>query len=154
MTTTLEGGEWSAAIYPSWDRLPILQEAVWAPGPVWTGGISYTHRDSIPDHPARKIPYIWQCNIRMLARSNMIVSVLLIVEVSLFHTKCLLKPHEHGQERAVSHHTRCLIPFWSTGLYKEIHECYCFFLGKPTNTPRDFNSLTVSVSLPYKVPYK
>ena len=28
------------------------------------------------------------------------------------------------------------------------HEYYCFFLGKPTNTPCDFNSLTVFVSLP------
>jgi len=33
--------------------VPILQEAGWAPGPVWTGGKSRPHRDSIPDHPAR-----------------------------------------------------------------------------------------------------
>jgi len=32
---------------------PILQEAGWAPGPVWTGGKSRPHRDSIPDRPAR-----------------------------------------------------------------------------------------------------
>jgi hypothetical protein len=31
----------------------ILQEAGWAPGPVWTGGTSRPHRDSIPDRPAR-----------------------------------------------------------------------------------------------------
>ena len=30
----------------------ILQEAGWAPGPVWTGGKSRPHRDSIPDPPA------------------------------------------------------------------------------------------------------
>ena len=30
-----------------------LQEAGWAPGPVWTGGKSRPHRDSIPDRPAR-----------------------------------------------------------------------------------------------------
>ena len=35
------------------DRVPILQEAGWAPGPVWTGGKSRPHRDSIPDRPAR-----------------------------------------------------------------------------------------------------
>jgi len=35
------------------DPLPILQEAGWAPGPVWTGGKSRPHRDSIPDRPAR-----------------------------------------------------------------------------------------------------
>ena len=32
--------------------VPILQEAGWAPGPVWTGGKSHPHRDSIPDRPA------------------------------------------------------------------------------------------------------
>jgi len=34
------------------DPVPILQEAGWAPGPVWTGGKSRPHRDSIPDRPA------------------------------------------------------------------------------------------------------
>ena len=38
---------------PRKDPVPILQEAGWAPGPVWTGEKSRPHRDSIPDHPAR-----------------------------------------------------------------------------------------------------
>jgi len=38
---------------PGKDPAPILQEAGWAPGPVWTGGKSRPHRDSIPDRPAR-----------------------------------------------------------------------------------------------------
>jgi hypothetical protein len=33
------------------DPVPILQEAGWAPGPVWKGGKSRPHRDSIPDRP-------------------------------------------------------------------------------------------------------
>ena len=37
---------------PGKDPVPILQEAGWAPGPVWTGGKSRPHKDSIPDHPA------------------------------------------------------------------------------------------------------
>ena len=37
---------------PGRDPVPILQEAGWAPGPVWTGGKSRPHRDSIPDRPA------------------------------------------------------------------------------------------------------
>jgi len=37
---------------PGKDTLPILQEAGWAPGPVWTGGKSRPYRDSIPDRPA------------------------------------------------------------------------------------------------------
>ena len=35
------------------DPVPILQENGWAPGPVWTGGKSRRHRDSIPDRQAR-----------------------------------------------------------------------------------------------------
>ena len=38
---------------PGKDPVPILQEAGWAPGPVWSGGKSRPHRDSIPDRPAR-----------------------------------------------------------------------------------------------------
>ena len=38
---------------PGKDPVPIVQEAGWAPGPVWTGGKSLPHRDSIPDRPAR-----------------------------------------------------------------------------------------------------
>jgi len=34
------------------DPVPILQEARWAPGPVWTGEKSRPHRDSIPDRNA------------------------------------------------------------------------------------------------------
>ena len=34
---------------PGKDPVPILQEAGWAPGPVWTGEKSRSHRDSIPD---------------------------------------------------------------------------------------------------------
>ena len=38
---------------PAKDPVPILQEAGWAPGRVWTGGKSRPHRDSIPDRPPR-----------------------------------------------------------------------------------------------------
>ena len=38
---------------PGKDPVPILKEAGWAPGPVWTGGKSRPHRDSIPDRLAR-----------------------------------------------------------------------------------------------------
>jgi len=38
---------------PGKEPVPILQEAGWVPGPVWTGGKSRPHRDSIPDRPAR-----------------------------------------------------------------------------------------------------
>jgi len=38
---------------PGKDPVPVLQEAGWAPGPVWKGGKSRPHRDSIPDRPVR-----------------------------------------------------------------------------------------------------
>ena len=38
---------------PGKDPVPIVQETGWAPGPVWTDGKSRSHRDSIPDRPAR-----------------------------------------------------------------------------------------------------
>jgi hypothetical protein len=43
----------SAASTPGKDWVPIVQEAGWAPGSVWTGGKSRPHRHSIPDRPAR-----------------------------------------------------------------------------------------------------
>jgi len=44
---------------PGKDTVPILQKAGWAPGPVWTGGKSHPHRDSIPDRPARSQSLYW-----------------------------------------------------------------------------------------------
>jgi len=53
---------------PRKDPVPVLQAAEWAPGPVWTGGKSRPHRDSIPDRPALSsvaiptelpVPLIW-----------------------------------------------------------------------------------------------
>ena len=38
---------------PGKDPVPILQEAGWAPEPVWTGGKSCPHQDLILDRPAR-----------------------------------------------------------------------------------------------------
>ena len=38
---------------PGKDPVSIVQDAGWAPGPVWTGGKSRPHWDSIPDRPAR-----------------------------------------------------------------------------------------------------
>ena len=56
MTAAVEGVSGQqhapAALYPGKDSGPILQEAGWAPGPVWTDGKSLPCRDSILDHPA------------------------------------------------------------------------------------------------------
>jgi hypothetical protein len=56
MTATLEGGVVSITPRPHFtsgkDRVRIVEEAGWAPGPVWTSGKSRPDRDSIPDRPA------------------------------------------------------------------------------------------------------
>jgi len=42
------------ALYPGKDPVPTLQEAGWAPGPVWTGAENLVpHRDSILNRPDR-----------------------------------------------------------------------------------------------------
>jgi hypothetical protein len=59
MTTALEGG-WGVSVTPRplftprKDPVPIVQEAGWAPGPVWTGAENLTpNRIRSPDRPAR-----------------------------------------------------------------------------------------------------
>jgi len=57
MTMALEGGGVVRStprphFTPGKDPVPILQEAAWAPGPVWMGGKSCPHWDSILDRPA------------------------------------------------------------------------------------------------------
>ena len=43
-----------AAIYPGKDPVPIVQEAGWATGPVWTGAENLAHTGiRSPDRPAR-----------------------------------------------------------------------------------------------------
>ena len=58
MPAALEEGEWSAArpgrnLPPGKEPVPILEEAGWAPGPVWTGGKSRPIGIRSPDRPAR-----------------------------------------------------------------------------------------------------
>ena len=57
LISALEGGVVSSTPRPQFtpgkDPVPILQEAGWAPGLLWTGGKSLPHGDSIPDRPVR-----------------------------------------------------------------------------------------------------
>jgi len=65
---------------PGKDPVPILQEAGWAPGPVWTGRKSRPHRDSIPDRPARSQSLYWlSCRAHLFLRTTS------------KHTSCLYK---------------------------------------------------------------
>jgi len=58
MTTALEGGEGSASrpgrFITGKDPVPIVREAGWAPGPVWTGAENLAFNSiQFPDRPAR-----------------------------------------------------------------------------------------------------
>ena len=58
MTTALEGGEGSASrpgrFTPWKEPVPIVQEAGWAPGPVWTGAENLAPTGILsPDRQAR-----------------------------------------------------------------------------------------------------
>jgi hypothetical protein len=53
LTSAIDGGGWSTPhsgrFIPGKDPVPIVEEAGWAPGPVWTGAENLaSHRDSIP----------------------------------------------------------------------------------------------------------
>ena len=70
---------------PGKDPVPILQEAGWAPGPVWTGGKSRPHRDSIPDHRDRsqslyRLSYSAHRRIQSLSL-NVIIFILVAASV-------------------------------------------------------------------------
>jgi len=85
MTAALEGGECSAArlgrtLTPGKVKVPILQEAGWAPRPVWTGGKSRPQRDSIPDRPARSQSLY---RLSYPAHINFIIIIIIIINLNL-----------------------------------------------------------------------
>jgi len=58
LTLALDGGEWltlpPGRFTPGKDPVPIVQEAWWAPGPVWTGAENLAPTGiRSPDRPAR-----------------------------------------------------------------------------------------------------
>jgi len=69
---------------PGKDLVPILQEAGWVPGLVWTGGKSRPHRDSITDRPALS-QSLYRLSYRTHKTVYMLVEILmsLAVHVSL-----------------------------------------------------------------------
>ena len=82
---------------PGKDPVPILQETGWAPGPVWTGGKSHPHRDSIPDRPARSQslyrlsyrPTLRICNIYFFPTATMVARTRLNITLYLYCLSCV-----------------------------------------------------------------
>jgi len=68
------------------DSVPILQEVGWAAGPVWTGGKSRPHRNSIPDPPSRSQSLYWlsyPTHDMYSTYSNLQVVILFVVQSGL-----------------------------------------------------------------------
>ena len=74
---------------PGKDLVPIVQEAGWAPGPVWTGGKSRPHQDSILHHPAHsqslyRLSYPALTVVLYRFKCITFVAVVLMMQASLF----------------------------------------------------------------------
>jgi len=65
------------------DPVPILQEAGWAPGPVWTGGKSRPYRDSIPDRTG----HFANINLKMCSPSSFLHTSFELVFIILYFLK-------------------------------------------------------------------
>jgi len=106
---------------PRKDPTPILQEAGWVPGPVWTGVKSRPHRDSIPDHPTRsqslyRLSYlthilIWQFYI---FHSKFSSQSLLITLLFIYLRHCFLLPFSLIFPKAdtATRHSMLSFPGW------------------------------------------
>ena len=70
---------------PGKDTVPILQEAGWAPGPVWTGGKPRSHRDSIPDRPVRS-----QSLYRLSYPAHIIIIIIIIIIIEFLTSQLWL----------------------------------------------------------------
>ena len=98
---------------PGKDTVPTLQEAGWAPGPVWTGGKSRLQRDSIPDRPARsqslyrlsypaheKVLYLKGIEPKFLVRPTFtLIPVLTVLSWHCYKTFYCQKTNSTGQEQ-------------------------------------------------------
>jgi len=82
---------------PGKDPVPILQEAGSAPGPVWTGGKSRPHRDSIPDRPARS-QSLYRLNYPAYIRRYCSVSTAVGIWHAFMLTGCWCDPKGRSTE--------------------------------------------------------
>jgi len=81
---------------PGKDPVPILQEAGWAPGSVWTGGKSRPHRDSIPGRPARSQ------SLYQLSHPAHIIIIIIIIIISFMQGICTYIPDTNYVPREYS----------------------------------------------------
>ena len=98
---------------PGKDQVPTAQEAGWDPGPVWTGGKSRLHRDSIRDLPARSQSlyrlsypahllnstiYVFNCTRVFSCKTEDIIAKICILFHILYPSK---QPHRPSRRKLV-----------------------------------------------------
>ena len=69
---------------PGKDPVPILQNAGWAPGSVWTEGKSNPHWDSIPDHPSRS-QSLYRLSYRPTQQKDTLKKLIPALKISYFN---------------------------------------------------------------------
>jgi len=70
---------------PGKDPVLILEEAVWAPGPVWTCWKSRPHRNSVSDRPTRS-QSLYRLFFLPLAQDLLVGQGFLVIEASRWHS--------------------------------------------------------------------
>jgi len=95
----------TATSIPGKDPISILHEAGWTPGPVWMGGKSRPHRDSIPDRPARSpsaFKYELCLDLPIIGRLAILVSIYLHTKL-LSSADCGAAENLHGPQHRCEH---------------------------------------------------
>ena len=103
---------------PVKDPVPIVQEAGWAPGPVWTGGKSRPDRDSIPNRPARS-----QSLHRLSCPAHLYVQCKILKLYS--HTQLSNLTVHVCRVRTVTQVHSCLLCMYAQPYQTQTHDCAC-----------------------------
>ena len=101
--------------------VPILQEAGWASGPVWTGGKSRPHRDSIPDRPAHS---------QSLYRLSYPAHIYIYIYIYIYN------PYFNRKRQPVTLVRRCMTCCVAVDLRSDLRAIFSVFL-----LPNDISSL-------------
>ena len=134
MTAALEVG-WVVSSTPrphftlGKDPVPILEEAGWAPGPVWAGGKSRPHRDSISDRPARS---------QSLYRLSYPAQTNLAIEDLKSHVRYMLRWHELNRRMQSSNNNAVTLSPFSA--------CVQFHVQYKPDTQRTYNGILLTCS--------
>ena len=112
--------------------VPILQEAGWAPGPVWTAGKSRPHRDSIPDCPARssvaiptELPFQWGKNsYRKTFESEYDSGSPLLLQIMHETYLCTLTSTDHyNSTKCAAFFFLITVSCWQLLIADSVHKC-------------------------------